>query len=122
MISLTDGATRLIISASCEVKLRKSVRYATRSSREFLISTRSTSCVKMTGHFEISGCSEDTAVDSRSRSESVSVLAWNGEDAEEVLSGEDVREVRAECGHIFSRVEGLELWTCVPNISRCETR
>lgn len=48
---LTDGPTFLMTLASYSVKFRKSVRYAIRSSREVLMSTGSTSCVKMTGHF-----------------------------------------------------------------------
>jgi hypothetical protein len=51
-------------SESCEVKFRKSVRYAIRSSSDVLSSRSSTSCVKMTGHLGVSdGSSEDGAVD-----------------------------------------------------------
>lgn len=47
--SFTEGATLVITSASREVKLRKSVRYAIRSSSECLMRTGSTSWVKMAG-------------------------------------------------------------------------
>lgn len=84
MTALTAGAILLIISASREPKLRKSVRYAMRSSRDVLIRRGSTSCVK-TGQRWMSGsvCDDDessgvcefsVAVGDSEREEWVSVL------------------------------------------------
>lgn len=47
MTAFTEGAILLMISASREVKSRKSVRYAMRSSSDVLISSGSTSWVKI---------------------------------------------------------------------------
>jgi hypothetical protein len=103
MSSLTEDATLLITSASCDVKFKKSVRYDTRSSSEFLMSSGSTSCVNMTGHVfsdSMGSCSEEAAVEPESCELRVVVLNESG-------VGVRMSARCPEYGHILSAAETL---------------
>ena len=104
MISLTAGPIFLITSESYEVKLRKSVRYATRSSREVLMSTGSTSCVKMTGHFggPSSGVSEVAGEEWWWSCDECDGVVVRRESADELAGGVFEPAARPEYGQILT--------------------